>query len=265
WLYFPLRTIPRITINTPAVVLGVINLLGFIIGLHIALRWFTRSTLTSQTAPNVSWRSTLAISCTLLLMFAAGTAMVGATHQLIWLLVGRSTKATSAPEPVFGIVHAARSSARMMQVSNDLKQMAMGVQNFHDTFQALPPGGTMTAKGEMLHGWASFTGPFIAFSCDRIDYSIPWNQSPNAQFYKCNLGIFVNPAIPGPYFDEQGFGLSHFAGNSRVLPIRTINVNDLRAKDRRDLPMRQLHDSSQLMNMSQITDGASNTILLGTV
>jgi hypothetical protein len=263
WLYFPLRAIPRITIDTPAAVLGVINLLAFIIGLHIAIRWFTRSTLTSQTAPNVSWRSTLAISCTLLLMFAAGTAMVGATHQFIWLLVGRSTKSTSAPEPVFGIIHAARSSARRMQASNSLKQMTMGAQNFHDNFQALPPGGTMNEEGELLHGWASFTGEFFAFSCDRFDYSIPWNQPPNAQFYKCNLWMFVNPSIRGPYFDKQGFGLSHFAGNSHVLPIRTINVKDLR--DRRDWPLRQLHETKQLLNMSHITDGTSNTILHGTV
>lgn len=265
WLYFPLRIVPRITVDPPAIWLGIICFLAFIGGLHFILRWLTRGTVQSPANPHLSWRSTLAISFIIILMFVAGTAMVGATHQAIWLLTGRGTKSSTPREPTLGIIDAARSAAQKMDASQRAKYVPLGVQNFHDTFQILPPGGIMNDRGELLHGWAVLIGPFMNFYAYGIDYSIPWNQPPNARFYQCNLGEFVNPALRGPYFDDQGFGLNHFAGNQHVLPIQTVKADDFRSGEKNDWPIRQLQKSKQLMNMSQITDGASNTILHGTV
>ncbi|WP_254510136.1 DUF1559 domain-containing protein [Anatilimnocola floriformis] len=40
-------------------------------------------------------------------------------------------------------VQAAREAARRMQCANHQKQLALGMQNFHDTLRRLPPGGAM--------------------------------------------------------------------------------------------------------------------------
>src|SRR5207237_6322302 len=65
-------------------------------------------------------------------------------------------------------VQASRESARRMQCANNLKQIGLGVHNFHDANQTLPPGALDPATTlkqaftkfnipqTVVHGWAVF-------------------------------------------------------------------------------------------------------------
>ena len=60
-------------------------------------------------------------------------------------------------------IGSAREAARRMQCSNHLKQLGLGLQNYHDTFQTLPYGARARCvstgsentceKGGMRRGW----------------------------------------------------------------------------------------------------------------
>lgn len=262
WLYFPFRVLPQMTVDWPSAILGLISTAIFCAGLHVTIRWFLQ-----QTAPR-AWplRATLVIAALLVLMFAAGTAMVGATHQALWLAFGKGGEVQPVRTAglLSGGLFGAREAARQSQQRNNLKQLGLALQNFDDTYHALPPGGTMTADGDLLHGWLIFLGPYLTFSNWELDFSQPWNSSANERFYKCELVDVVNPSLDGPYFDEDGYGLSHVAGNVRVLPLRAVTIDDEKAKSDNTGRAAQLKSRHEVLSLTDITDGTSNTVLIGT-
>ena len=131
WLYFPLRTIPQMTVDWPTAILGVVCSLLFVASLHRTARWFLRSTAEDAAATSRwTWRTSLVVSATLFVLFASGTALVGATHQFLWLLSGRSDSTSETVDSSeLGALAAARESARRTQARNELKQFGLALPN----------------------------------------------------------------------------------------------------------------------------------------
>ena len=263
WIYFPFRVLPQMSVDWPSALLGLVSLLLFCAGLHVTIRWFL-----GQTAPR-PWplRATLVVAGTLVLMFAAGTAMVGATHQAVWLAFGKSGNAppVRVRGAVGGVLAAARDAAQRTQQRNNLKQLGLALHNFHDTGGGFPPGGVTTVDGELLHGWCIFLGGNVTFSYEGIDFSKAWNSPENARFFRCGISDVVNPSLGGPFFDHEGYGLSHIAGNIRVLPMATIDVAKLTSKSTGTSVVDLLKARGEVTSLRDITDGTTNTILLGTI
>ena len=190
----------------------------------------------------------------------------GGTHQAIWLLSGRRDTASEAVTPrKFGMLEWARSKALQMQTDNNWRQWGLAFHNFHDTYGAFPPGGTMTHDGELLHGWAMFVGPFHSFTAPDLDFRREWRVPPNDRIYKCQGPEFLNPSQPGAVFDDEGFGLCHWAGNVHVLPVRTVQIDAATGSEGPGGNAAQLGGQTGGVSLAQITDGTSSTILLGTV
>lgn len=263
WLYFPFRVLPQITVDWPSAILGLISTAIFCAGLHVTIRWFLQ-----QTAPRAwSFRATLVIAATLILMFAAGTAMVGATHQALWLAFGKGGEAQ--PVRATGIfgggVFGAREAARRTLVRSELKQFGLACHNLDDVYGHLPPGGTMTKEGELLHGWVAIIGPYYTLGTHVIDFAIPWNESPNDRYYRCGISSLIIPGADGPYFDDDGYGLNHFSANVRVLPLSSIPLSNSVVDDlgRAGLDS-QFRGRQPQIRLADITDGTAHTVLIGT-
>jgi prepilin-type N-terminal cleavage/methylation domain-containing protein len=58
-------------------------------------------------------------------------------------------------------VQAAREAARRATCLNHLKQIGIGLHNFHDAHSSLPPGWISRAGNEAEWGWAAFILPFV--------------------------------------------------------------------------------------------------------
>lgn len=68
-------------------------------------------------------------------------------------------------------VQAAREAARRTQCANNLKQLALGMHNYHDTQRTFPPGVVISNQA----AWGAMLLPFIEQKplADRIDYRFP--------------------------------------------------------------------------------------------
>lgn len=274
WIWFIAETWPQVTFDWPSVALALVALTLFTWGTHRLGNAFlsgwnqqqsVRSDLSNQNVATDSespvgviegqyppterdpiseklvwkWRWTLSGVAIVLLMFAAGTAMIGATHQVVWLLTSDKRFLQSSWN--------ARESS---QSRNNLKQIGLALHNYHDVFTVFPPGGTFDRVGRGHHSWQTFLLPFTdqAPLYNTIDFDVPWNETRNQPQMQTGIPVYFNPGVPADrharesdQFDSAGYGLSHYAANGRVL------------------------EGNGKLAIKQVTDGTSNTILAGEV
>ena len=74
-----------------------------------------------------------------------------------------------------------------------------------------------------------------------IQHDLPWNAAANKPAFSPRLPTFLNRSIPTPVTSEDGYALAHFAANGRVI------------------------SDTKRTTIRQITDGTSNTFLMGMV
>lgn len=227
WVVFLYRTVPRMTVDGPSVFVAFAALVLFTAGVHGFGRTWRRR---QPERPPWKLRWSLAVVAVVFQLFAAGISLVGIVHQAGWLL--------TSPEPAFvqGTLWSNGAGTR-----NNLKQIALAMHNYHDTYAKGPPGGTFTPDGEMLHSWETYSLPYLIYSTSDVDFQLPWNHPSNAKYFQCLIPEFLNDSLSAPLFDEQGFGLSHYAANVHVLgPNRPLRLDEIR-------------------------DGQANTLLIGEV
>src|SRR5688572_28592874 len=56
-------------------------------------------------------------------------------------------------------VQAAREAARRTQCSNNLKQIGLGLQNYHSAHKSFPPGGVL--RNNQGHSWWLLICPYV--------------------------------------------------------------------------------------------------------
>jgi prepilin-type N-terminal cleavage/methylation domain-containing protein len=164
-------------------------------------------------------------------------------------------------------VQAAREAARRMSCGNNLKQIGLGLHNYHDTFKTFPPEtiwhgnlkGTTTAAPRH-YTWLALTLRFIEQGplADSINYSIPgYNQNINGKPLQSHeIPGFLCPTSPRPDTLPHDFAFTSYAGAAGWHGYRYKNFDPNAAG------VFSLYDATSIRD---ITDGTSNTIMVGEV
>lgn len=195
-------------------------------------------------------------------------------------------------------IQSAREAARRTECSNKLKQLALGLQNFHDSYGNLPPG--MTDDDTNNFGWGTYILPYLEEQAlyDNIaevataagvtgGVEVPHllvkggthnniDQWPGLQIHltaqqvntKTELAPFLCPSNSLGSVDNDGFGASHYVGNAgnETIPFSSFNCgNPSRDVQNGVLIYDNNNNVTRVIRMAEILDGTSNTIILGEI
>jgi prepilin-type processing-associated H-X9-DG protein len=93
-------------------------------------------------------------------------------------------------------VQAAREAARRMQSSNNLKQIALAMHNFHDTYRMLPPRANVAADGKPLLSWRVHLLPFLEQQALYKEFNLTesWDSPHNKPLIERMPSVYRNPS-----------------------------------------------------------------------
>lgn len=159
-------------------------------------------------------------------------------------------------------VQAAREAARRMQCSNNLKQLGLAIHNYEGVHKRIPPCEVWdraqwtapAAPGRVRHttwGWSALVIPFVELTNLHTQLNPDGFQLPtvaNQPIQNETLPVFTCPSCPGgttnPYYNNSG--KSNYLASQAVFWAEYLwSPYNTAAK------------------FSSITDGLSNTILIG--
>jgi len=156
-------------------------------------------------------------------------------------------------------VQAAREAARRTQCSNNLKQIGLGLHNYHDVLKTFPSGFVANSSSDGNGwGWGAFILPYIEQKSlyDALEVSKVKVPTTATTLTKTRIDAYRCPSDVGPDVNTHrgNHGTSNYAGvagaSSDGGVIDGTNNNGLFFRNSR-------------IGMHSITDGTSNTLAVG--
>ncbi len=163
-------------------------------------------------------------------------------------------------------VQAAREAARRIECSNHLKQIGLGLHNYHDIHRQLPAGWVANPRTEEPGwGWAAQLLPFLEQSGlddginDRLPVGDPANQAARQtalSFYRCPSDAKSDRYVT---LVDESTGASMF-DVARANYVGVFGTEEIEATP---LAGDGAFFQNSRIRFASITDGLSNTVLVG--
>ncbi|QDT88499.1 DUF1559 family PulG-like putative transporter [Gimesia algae] len=234
WILFLRRVIPQVTVPvsglvTALVVAAIMALLIQLLGGIILRRLQQQNSIPVPNKWKIRW--TFALIVFLVISFTGGFAVVGLTHQGLWL---------AASEKI--VDYNISAISKRSQSKNNLKQIGLALYNYQEATQVLPGGGYFNSAGKPQHGWVAQLLPYLDQQAlyQTIDFHEPWTADINREPYQTALPLLINPGLRRQDH-PTGYQPVDYAANNHIFNVNTS------------------------MKLDMMKEGASNTILAGEV
>jgi prepilin-type N-terminal cleavage/methylation domain-containing protein/prepilin-type processing-associated H-X9-DG protein len=162
-------------------------------------------------------------------------------------------------------VQKAREAAARIQCQNNLKQMALAFHSFHDVHERFPQAWSDQvdiSEWAWVNNWVSWAWtilPFVEqqslYSNDTWNFNDPiWGSAPAAY----TIPLYYCPSDPRPFSgDFYKNGASDYVG------ITGTDVSNNTPAVNKDAGIMYQSGSISIVRIMDVTDGTSNTIMLG--
>jgi prepilin-type N-terminal cleavage/methylation domain-containing protein len=186
-------------------------------------------------------------------------------------------------------VQAAREAARRMSCGNNLKQLGLALQNYHDTYKTFPPSGILNGDGgsptaanpsrrPYHYSWLFMVLPFMEQQplYDQTNKSFPIYQGPTGTPQPVCSADIASLKCPSSFRlvvpnDTRGLAYTNYAASEGYHWWTTATINGATWAGgaykgaNTTLDMSGIFTITKTNRMSSITDGTSNTIALAEV
>jgi prepilin-type N-terminal cleavage/methylation domain-containing protein/prepilin-type processing-associated H-X9-DG protein len=158
-------------------------------------------------------------------------------------------------------VQKVREAMARIQCANQVKQIGLALHNYHDTHKHLPaPRGTHTAPSYLFtdfRGWMCEILPYIEQNglAEKM-YTNPWSVGFFSTF-NTPVGLYLCPSDPRNLFDIR-------AGNGALTSYIGVTGSDNNIATQFLGPTNGIFNiSSPGIRLTEVTDGTSNTLMVG--
>ena len=158
-------------------------------------------------------------------------------------------------------VQKVRAAAARTQSINNLKQLGLGMQNHHDTYQMLPNMGVLfswpvpqASTTTQVGPWTYQILPFIEQQNLWNIWTTAWNNNTPPAGVSLGIKIFMDPGRGRPAVDSNGAARTDYCLNSYP-----FNGNVYSTTFNAGTPA----TSTKSLTLLSLTDGTSNTLFIG--
>lgn len=173
-------------------------------------------------------------------------------------------------------VQKVRAAAARTQCLNNLKQVGLALHGYHDSNKFFPPGQTtIYPRGSGIavnHGWAIYILPYLEQGplADKYVWTSNDTATVNQPVRSTVVSVFVCPSAGSPRFDSTAdttsttfpFAVSDYAPISGVADHLCVNLG-FTTTNFPIVQRRGVMDTDTYTSIAGVTDGLSNTILIG--
>ncbi|MBL7043209.1 MAG: DUF1559 domain-containing protein [Pirellulaceae bacterium] len=139
-------------------------------------------------------------------------------------------------------VQSAGEGARRAHCTNNLKQIGLALQNYHDTHKTFPPAYIPDKDGKPMHSWRVLILPYLEQQSlyERYNFDEPWDSPGNLAVTNTVIPVYSCPSCP-PSGDSMG------STETNYMVITGPGT---------------VFDGAKAARLADIKDGTSNTILV---